>query len=269
MAEPLRIIVLEGDETGQELLEQAVRVLDPGVTRVEAGLEHYDLSLENRRTTNNEVVTAAAKALARGPLRPQGRHDHAGGQGRRRQPQPHPARGARRQGDHPHGPAHPRRHAGGRRALSDRGRAHGGRRRLRRRAVAGERGRRRVRLPHRADLAQRLPRGGRVLVPHGGQDPRPRVRRPQVDREPGLRGPPEGGDGRGRGAPPRGALQPGPDRRDLRGPDHRSRRRPARDPRPEPRRRLPVGPRAAAVRLDRGRRVRAAGARRRLRAHAP
>ena len=63
MAEALRIIVLEGDETGQELLEQAVRVLDPGVTRVQASLEHYDLSLENRRKTGNEVVTAAAAAL--------------------------------------------------------------------------------------------------------------------------------------------------------------------------------------------------------------
>ena len=31
----LRIIVLEGDETGQELLEQALRVLDPAVTRVD------------------------------------------------------------------------------------------------------------------------------------------------------------------------------------------------------------------------------------------
>ena len=62
MAE-LRIIVLEGDETGQELLEHAVRLLDPGVTRVDAGLEHYDLSLENRRRTNNEVVVAAARAM--------------------------------------------------------------------------------------------------------------------------------------------------------------------------------------------------------------
>jgi isocitrate dehydrogenase (NAD+) len=63
MAEELRIIVLEGDETGQELLEQAVRVLDSKVTRVEASLEHYDLSLDNRRKTSNEVVTAAAAAL--------------------------------------------------------------------------------------------------------------------------------------------------------------------------------------------------------------
>ena len=60
----LTIIVLEGDETGQELLDQAVRVLDPAVTQVPLELEHYDLSLENRRRTNNDVVTAAAKAIA-------------------------------------------------------------------------------------------------------------------------------------------------------------------------------------------------------------
>ena len=59
----LRIIVLEGDETGQELLEQALRVLDPAVTQVEVELEHYDLSLENRRSTKNEVVSAAAAAI--------------------------------------------------------------------------------------------------------------------------------------------------------------------------------------------------------------
>jgi isocitrate dehydrogenase (NAD+) len=63
MAEELRIIVLEGDETGQELLEQALRVLDPAVTKVPVELEHYDLSLENRRRTRNEVVGAAARAM--------------------------------------------------------------------------------------------------------------------------------------------------------------------------------------------------------------
>jgi isocitrate dehydrogenase (NAD+) len=63
MADPLKIIVLEGDETGQELLDQALRVLDPAVTRVEVALEHYDLSLENRRRTNNEVVSAGAAAM--------------------------------------------------------------------------------------------------------------------------------------------------------------------------------------------------------------
>jgi isocitrate/isopropylmalate dehydrogenase len=59
----LRIVVLEGDETGQELLEQALRVLDPSVTEVDVQLDHYDLSLENRRKTNNDVVIEAAAAI--------------------------------------------------------------------------------------------------------------------------------------------------------------------------------------------------------------
>jgi isocitrate dehydrogenase (NAD+) len=63
MASELRIIVLDGDETGQELLEQALRVLEPSVTGVEVALERYDLSLENRRRTGNQVVTAAAAAM--------------------------------------------------------------------------------------------------------------------------------------------------------------------------------------------------------------
>jgi len=58
-----RIIVLEGDQTGQELLEQALRVLDPDVCRVPLEFEHYDLSLGNRRRTRNEVVLAAAAAM--------------------------------------------------------------------------------------------------------------------------------------------------------------------------------------------------------------
>jgi isocitrate/isopropylmalate dehydrogenase len=64
MADDVRIIVLEGDETGQELLDQAIRVLDPAVTQVDVELEHYDLSLENRRKTDNEVVHTAARAMA-------------------------------------------------------------------------------------------------------------------------------------------------------------------------------------------------------------
>ncbi len=63
MADRPRIIVLEGDQTGQELLEQALRLLDPAVCGVELELEHYDLSLENRRRTGNEVVLAAAEAM--------------------------------------------------------------------------------------------------------------------------------------------------------------------------------------------------------------
>jgi isocitrate dehydrogenase (NAD+) len=60
---PPRIIVLEGDQTGQELLQQAIRLLDEDVCGLAFTLDYYDLSLENRRGTNNEVVTAAARGL--------------------------------------------------------------------------------------------------------------------------------------------------------------------------------------------------------------
>lgn len=59
----MRIVVLEGDETGQELLEQALRVLDPGVIGLDLEFERYDLSLEHRRATENEVVIEGADAM--------------------------------------------------------------------------------------------------------------------------------------------------------------------------------------------------------------
>ena len=58
-----RIVVLEGDETGQELLEEALRVLAPDVTGLELELPRFDLSLESRRATKNQVVLEAAAAL--------------------------------------------------------------------------------------------------------------------------------------------------------------------------------------------------------------
>jgi isocitrate/isopropylmalate dehydrogenase len=61
MADALRIIVLEGDETGQELLEAALRVFE-GLP-VEVELERHDLSLENRRATENRCVSEAAEAM--------------------------------------------------------------------------------------------------------------------------------------------------------------------------------------------------------------
>src|SRR5215208_3986215 len=63
MGEQLRIIVLGGDETGQELLDEAVRVLDAEVTGLDLSLERHDLSLERRRETDNGVVSEAAEAL--------------------------------------------------------------------------------------------------------------------------------------------------------------------------------------------------------------
>jgi isocitrate dehydrogenase (NAD+) len=59
------IAVLEGDETGQELLEEALRVLDAEVTGLEVSFDRYDLSLESRRATKNEVVLEAAAAVRR------------------------------------------------------------------------------------------------------------------------------------------------------------------------------------------------------------
>ena len=57
------IIVLQGDQTGQELLDEAMRVLDTDVIRCDIDYESYDLSLENRRKTNNEVVHQASARI--------------------------------------------------------------------------------------------------------------------------------------------------------------------------------------------------------------
>lgn len=63
MKDEIRLVVMEGDETGQELLEEALRVLDPAVIQVPLVFDRYDLSLENRRRTQNQVVHEAAAAL--------------------------------------------------------------------------------------------------------------------------------------------------------------------------------------------------------------
>ena len=57
------IVVLEGDQTGQELLEEALRVLDSDVIGIEVSLPRFDLSLESRRATQNGVVHEAARAI--------------------------------------------------------------------------------------------------------------------------------------------------------------------------------------------------------------
>ena len=57
------IVVLEGDETGQELLEEALRVLQPDVIGLELEFPRFDLSLARRRETNNRVVYEAAAAI--------------------------------------------------------------------------------------------------------------------------------------------------------------------------------------------------------------
>jgi len=57
------IVVLQGDQTGQELLVEALRVLQPSVIRLDLEFLPFDLSLENRRATQNGVVHEAAAAL--------------------------------------------------------------------------------------------------------------------------------------------------------------------------------------------------------------
>ncbi len=63
MDDPITVVVLQGDETGQELLEQAIRVLDPALLELELELRRFDLSLENRRATGNQIVIEAAAAM--------------------------------------------------------------------------------------------------------------------------------------------------------------------------------------------------------------
>jgi isocitrate dehydrogenase (NAD+) len=57
------IVVLEGDQTGQELLDEALRVLAPDVIGIELDFPRFDLSLEHRRATQNAVVHEAAAAI--------------------------------------------------------------------------------------------------------------------------------------------------------------------------------------------------------------
>ena len=57
------IVILGGDQTGQELLEAALRVLRPDVVGLELSLPQFDLSLESRRATGNGIVHEAARAI--------------------------------------------------------------------------------------------------------------------------------------------------------------------------------------------------------------
>jgi isocitrate/isopropylmalate dehydrogenase len=57
------VVVLGGDQTGQELLLEALRVLAPDVIGLDLDFVHFDLSLETRRATKNGVVHDAAVAM--------------------------------------------------------------------------------------------------------------------------------------------------------------------------------------------------------------
>ena len=62
MAAPT-VAVLHGDQTGEELLREALRLLEPGVLGVQVETRDFDLSLEARRRSRNRCVLDAAKAL--------------------------------------------------------------------------------------------------------------------------------------------------------------------------------------------------------------
>ncbi|HEY8802810.1 MAG TPA: isocitrate/isopropylmalate family dehydrogenase [Candidatus Dormibacteraeota bacterium] len=62
MPEP-KIAVLHGDQTGEELLREALRLLEPDVLGLRLEKVDFDLSLEERRKTRNQVVIDAAEAL--------------------------------------------------------------------------------------------------------------------------------------------------------------------------------------------------------------
>jgi len=57
------IAVLHGDQTGEELLREALRLLDPGLLGFKVETRDFDLSLEERRRTRNQTVMDAAAAL--------------------------------------------------------------------------------------------------------------------------------------------------------------------------------------------------------------
>jgi len=57
------IVVMHGDQTGEELLKEALRVLAPEVIGWTLDFQHFDISLAQRRATHNQVVKEAADAM--------------------------------------------------------------------------------------------------------------------------------------------------------------------------------------------------------------
>src|SRR5260370_41060535 len=78
------VAVLHGDQTGEELLKEAARLLEPDVIGFKVDRRDFDLSLERRRQTRNQVVLDAAAALREcghglkaGTITPEGSGDAA------------------------------------------------------------------------------------------------------------------------------------------------------------------------------------------------
>ncbi|MEW6403134.1 MAG: isocitrate/isopropylmalate family dehydrogenase [Chloroflexota bacterium] len=62
------IVVMHGDQTGEELLLESLRVLAPEVIGLNLAFQHFDLSLAKRRETQNAVVKEAAAAMRQSGL---------------------------------------------------------------------------------------------------------------------------------------------------------------------------------------------------------
>ena len=75
MDRTIRIVVLEGDETGQELLEQSLRLLDSQLLGLELELGRFDLSLENLEHFEDDRRRQAGTRFRAGALAARGRID--------------------------------------------------------------------------------------------------------------------------------------------------------------------------------------------------
>ncbi len=62
------IVVMHGDQTGEELLQQALRLGEGDALGLNLELQHFDLSLEKRRATKNKVVSEASAAMLKSGL---------------------------------------------------------------------------------------------------------------------------------------------------------------------------------------------------------
>ena len=222
-------MVLEGDETGQELLDEALRVLATDVVGSSSSFRATTSpsKIGVRRRTRSSTRPPAPFAITAWA---QGRDDHA--RGARTTSEARTASSGRRSvATSSSAPV-----AGSRESCRSAGpsphlgRAHGGGRCLRGEGMAGGRRRGRGGLPHDEDRAANLPRGRGILVPpcraHEGQG----VRRPQIHGQPRVRGDAQGGDGRRRRAPSRSPLRAAADRRHLCAPDQRRRAIPSSSP---------------------------------------
>ena len=209
------IVVLEGDETGQELLEEALRVLAPGVTGVELDRsERFDLSLENRRATKTGSCTRRRRPISEPGLGLKAATDHPRRRATSAAPTGSCARrstgsvivrtGRRIPGVAPIGGVHAPISVV-RMAVGD---AYG--------AKEWREGEGDDEVAFRTSHRRRICRAvAEFAFRHAERTRREGLRRAEVHRQPGLRGHAEGGDGRGGRAPPGGGVRAAADRRDV------------------------------------------------------